>query len=225
MRKSIFSLCKFLIPALALVLLIAQTSWPHGGGLDGHGCHHNRKAGGYHCHRGPMAGQYFSSQAEMLEKLRQQEKPKTQPKPKPSSSSLIPADSTRQCVRVVDGDTVELDGGEKVRLIGVNTPESVHPNRPVEHFGKEASAFTRRMAEGKSVRLVFDQANSATNHKDKYRRLLAYVYLPDDTLLNAEIIKQGYGFAYTRYPFALAEEFRAFEREARAGRKGLWVDP
>src|ERR687892_483653 len=68
--------------------------------------------------------------------------------------------------RVVDGDTLLLPSGERVRLIGLDTPETKHPKKPVERFGKEASAFTRRMAEGKRIRLEFDQSNAATSHKD-----------------------------------------------------------
>jgi micrococcal nuclease len=117
---------------------------------------------------------------------------------------------------------VELEDGrkEKVRLIGVDTPETVHPQKPVEYFGKEASAFTRRMVEGKEVRLEFDW-----QQRDKYGRLLAYVYLPDGSFLNAEIIKQGYGFAYTRFPFKYLEEFRQCEKEAREQKRGLWDTP
>ena len=130
-------------------------------------------------------------------------------------------------VRVVDGDTLEVEPnpslelaeGNHVRLIGVDTPETVHPSRPVEYFGREASAFTRRLCEGRRVRLEFDPA---AGH-DRYGRTLAYVYLEDGTFLNAEIIRQGYGFAYTRFPFTHLEEFRALEREARDQRRGLWA--
>lgn len=130
-----------------------------------------------------------------------------------------PEGGWRRVVRVVDGDTLLLDGDERVRLIGVDTPESVDPRRPVQSYGKEASAFTRRLAEGKRVRLAFDQ-----ERKDRYGRTLAYVYLEDGTLLNAEIIRQGYGHAYTRFPFRYAEQFRAYEREAREQRRGLWTE-
>jgi len=124
--------------------------------------------------------------------------------------------------RVVDGDTLLLQSGERVRLIGVDTPEIKHPKKPVEYFGKEASAFTWRMVEGKRVRLEFDQANAVRAHKDRYGRTLAYVFLEDGTLLNAEIIKQGYGHAYTQFPFSRMEEFRRLEREAREQGRGLW---
>jgi micrococcal nuclease len=127
------------------------------------------------------------------------------------------------CTRVIDGDTiiVDMDGKEeRVRLIGVDTPETVHPSKPVEYFGKEASEFTKSMVEGKKVRLEYDW-----QRRDKYGRLLAYIYLEDGTFLNAEIIKQGYGFAYTRFPFKYLEEFRQYEREARENGRGLWKNP
>ncbi len=120
--------------------------------------------------------------------------------------------------RVVDGDTLKLDNGERVRLIGVDTPETVHPGKPVQYFGKEASAFTKRMCQGKKVRLEYD-----LQKKDKYKRTLAYVYLEDGTFLNAEIIKQGYGHAYTRFPYKYLDEFRRYEKEAREKEAGLWA--
>jgi len=129
-----------------------------------------------------------------------------------------PGDGWRVVERVVDGDTIDLDGGERVRLIGVDTPELHHPNKPVEYFAREAAEFTRRLCLGKRVRLEYDQQD-----EDRYHRTLAYVYLEDGTFVNAEIIRQGYGFAYTRYPFAHLEEFRALEREAREARRGLWA--
>jgi micrococcal nuclease len=101
----------------------------------------------------------------------------------------------------------------------VDTPESVDPRRPVEYFGKEAAAFTRRLAEGKRARLAYDR-----ERRDHYGRTLAYVYLEDGTFLNAEIIRQGYGHAYTRFPFRYAEQFRDYEREAREQRRGLWAE-
>ena len=120
--------------------------------------------------------------------------------------------------RVVDGDTLLLTNGEYVRLIGVDTPETKHPQKPVEYFGKEAYLFTKRIVEGKEVRLEYDQTR-----RDRYGRILAYVYLMDGTFLNAEIIKQGYGFAYVKYPFKYMEEFRQYEREARESRSGMWA--
>ena len=131
---------------------------------------------------------------------------------------VAPAIAAAQRVeRVVDGDTIIVSGVGRVRLIGVDTPESVDPRRPVEFFGKEASAFTRRLVDGQRVRLEYDWEGT-----DRYGRTLAYVYLPDGTLVNAEIIRRGYGHAYTRFPFKYLERFRQFEREARTAGRGLW---
>jgi micrococcal nuclease len=104
-------------------------------------------------------------------------------------------------------------------MIGVDTPETVDPRRPVERFGREASDFLKRLVEGKRVRLEYDQ-----QRLDVYKRTLAYVHLPDGTFVNAEIIRQGYGFAYTRFPFKHLEQFRALEREAREAGRGLWAE-
>ena len=119
--------------------------------------------------------------------------------------------------RVVDGDTIVVRGVGSVRLIGVDTPETVDPRRPVQFFGREASAFTRRMVEGRRVRLEYDQERT-----DRYGRTLAYVWLEDGTHVNAEIIRQGYGFAYTSFPFRYMEDFRRYQREARLAEVGLW---
>jgi len=86
----------------------------------------------------------------------------------------------------------------------------------------EATAFTKKMVQGKRVRLEFDQANDHTGHKDRYKRTLAYVFIEGGIFLNAEIVKQGYGHAYTRFPFKYLDEFRRYEREARGQRRGLY---
>lgn len=124
----------------------------------------------------------------------------------------------RICIKVVDGDTIILNGGEKVRLIGINTPETKDLRKPVQYFGKEAFEFTKSLVEGKKVRLEYD-----LNIKDKYGNTLAYIYLEDGTFLNAEIIKQGYGSVYTKFPFKYFEEFRMYEREARKNKVGIWA--
>ena len=121
-------------------------------------------------------------------------------------------------VRVIDGDTVVLETGDRVRLIGVDTPETVHPSKPVEHYGKEASAYTKGLLEGKTVRLEYDQQT-----RDRYGRILAYVFR-DSLFINAELIKQGYAHAYTRYPFKqeYMDLFRSLEQKARESGRGLW---
>jgi len=119
--------------------------------------------------------------------------------------------------RVIDGDTIELDRGERIRLIGVDTPEMNDRRPAVRALAQEAAAFVRRSVEGKPVGLEYDRVP-----RDRYGRTLAYVYLEDGTFLNAEIIRQGYGFAYTRFPFKYLEEFRRLQREARDTHRGLW---
>ena len=120
--------------------------------------------------------------------------------------------------RVIDGDTLDIDVIGKVRLIGIDTPETVDKRKPVQYFGKEASLFLTRLVQHEKVRLEYEQ-----NKTDKYKRTLAYVYMTDGTFVNAEIIKQGYGFAYIKFPFKYLEQFRAYEKEAREDKRGLWA--
>ncbi len=124
--------------------------------------------------------------------------------------------------RVVDGDTFETKSGEKVRLIGVNTPETVKPNSPVEHYGKEASQFTKSKLTGKTVYLFADAGD-----KDKYGRLLRYVFIQGDPVMfNETLIRQGYANTMTIPPNVLFQDsFVKLEREARSKKKGLWADP
>lgn len=138
----------------------------------------------------------------------------TDPPPAPERATA------RRCERVVDGDTVILDGGERVRLVGVDTPELHRQGTPVQYFAREASAFTRRLVAGKRVRLDHDQ-----ERKDKYGRTLGYLWLEDGTFVNFEIVRRGYGFAYTRHPFRYLDEFRLAERAAREEGAGLWAAP
>ena len=120
--------------------------------------------------------------------------------------------------RVVDGDTLLLADGERVRLLGVDTPETVKPDHPVEPFGKEASAFTRRHVEGQTVRLEFDR-----ERRDEHGRILAYVYR-DTWFLNEELIRAGLSPAVTRFPYseAMKQRFRAAEQDARRRKAGVW---
>lgn len=126
--------------------------------------------------------------------------------------------------RVVDGDTIVVTtpgSTEKVRLIGVDTPETVDPRKPVQCFGKEASDFTKSLLTNKSVRLERDPTQ---DDRDKYGRLLRYVYL-DDTLVNELIISRGYGHEYTyRIPYLHQAEFKKAEYLAREAKQGLWAD-
>ena len=121
---------------------------------------------------------------------------------------------------VVDGDTIRVDGGALVRLIGIDTPEVSGPYRDEECFGREASRRTTALIpRGTKVRLVFD-----VEHRDRYDRLLAYVYRVSDGLfVNASLVRDGYAGTLTVPPnVRYAERFRRLQREARDDRRGLW---
>lgn len=127
-----------------------------------------------------------------------------------------------QVVDFADGDTVTVDMNgtdETIRFIGVDTPEVHDPRKAVQCFGEAASTFTKQLIGRNRLRLEADPLNT---NRDRYNRLLRYVYLPDGRLVNAEIIKQGYGFAYLGFPFSKSEEFATLEKEAREGSRGLW---
>ncbi len=159
--------------------------------------------------------------------------------------------------RVIDGDTLELTDGQKLRLIGVDTPELHNPKRngrtaertkrdakTINAFAQKAKVYVERYVfesdgagpapkilynKPRLLRLEYDPVNAAAGHKDKYGRTLAYVYVegpgdkdPGGMPLNARIIRDGYGFAYTRVPFKYLQEFRRLEKKAREDKKGLW---
>ena len=120
-------------------------------------------------------------------------------------------------IRVVDGDTIEIEGGQKVRYIGIDTPETVHPSKPVECFGQEASAKNKELVEGKRVRLEKDISET-----DKYGRLLRYIWL-GDIFVNDFLVRQGYATSSTYPPdVKYQDQFREAEREARENNRGLW---
>ena len=126
---------------------------------------------------------------------------------------------------VVDGDTFDilLNGETKrVRLIGVDTPETVDPRKEVQCFGKEASNKTKSMINDKQVYL---EADASQTDEDKYGRLLRYVYLEDGVLLNELLVREGFAHEYTyKVPYQFQTTFRTAQKEAQAQRRGLW-DP
>jgi len=130
---------------------------------------------------------------------------------------------TYQVVSVSDGDTITvLMSGEEqtIRFIGVDTPETHHPQKPVQCFGQAASNFTTELIGDNNVRL---EADPESDNRDIYNRLLRYVYLPDGTNVNAEIVAQGYGFAPVTYAHGKLEEFKQLETTARTQQRGLWA--
>ena len=123
--------------------------------------------------------------------------------------------------RVIDGDTihVRVEGkSHTVRLIGVDTPETKHPTKAVQYFGREASAFTKAALEGKTVLLQKDRTGDTV---DRYGRWLRYVLLDGDNF-NARLIRDGYAHAYRRFPFSKRTEFIQLEEQARRRGIGLW---
>ncbi len=131
---------------------------------------------------------------------------------------------TYPVLRVIDGDTVlVLMEGEPVRLrmLGINTPETVDPRKKVECFGKEASQRAKELLDGVSVRLETD---TTQGRYDRYGRLLAYAYLPDGILFNQLMIEEGFAYEYTyRFPYRLQSEFKAAEERARFFKRGLFA--
>lgn len=126
-------------------------------------------------------------------------------------------------VRVIDGDTIVVEVGdteEKVRLIGVDTPETVDPRKKVQCFGKEASSKMKEILTGQNVELISDQTQ---DDRDKYGRLLRYVYLEDGTFVNKLLIQEGFAHEYTyRLPYKFQKEFKEAEVFARTNSLGLW---
>ncbi len=133
--------------------------------------------------------------------------------------------------RVVDGDTLKMADNERVRLIGVDTPELHYSEKllrdsrktgkdvkTIQALGAKATEFTKDLCDHKRVRLEYDIVR-----RDKYGRLLAYVYLEDGTFVNSKIIEEGYGQVMTIPPNVKhADHFKKLERQARDGKKGLW---
>ena len=138
----------------------------------------------------------------------------------PEPASIAAQDNggdTFLVTRAVDGDTIELEDGNRVRYIGVDTPESVDPRKPVQCFGKEASERNKELVKGKRARLERDVSET-----DRYGRLLRYVYVGNQ-LINLILVQEGFAHSYTYPPdVAHQKEFAAAERTAREAKKGLW---
>ncbi len=137
-----------------------------------------------------------------------------------AASAVAQASLEGAVVRVVDGDTVHVRLGdriEKVRYIGVNTPEVHHPRKGEEPGGRDAAAVNRTLVEGRRVRLELD-----VRARDRYGRLLAYVWV-GDTMVNAELVRQGYAQVMTVPPNVRYQRlFLDLQRDARQAARGLW---
>ena len=200
--------------AVVLVLALSLAASAHPGKLDKNGGHYDKETGEYHYHKGPNALESLEIRRNTVYKAKVE--------------------------RVVDGDTMIVsfvfdDGSkylkERVRFLGVDTPETVHPNKPVQYYGKEASDFTKASLTDKTVWLQTD-----VGVKDRYDRMLAYVWLKEPTakelddeaairanMFNARLLLDGYAQLMTVQPNSrYANLFVHFQREARQENKGLW---
>ncbi|MBR1486365.1 MAG: thermonuclease family protein [Synergistaceae bacterium] len=200
--------------AAVLIFALASVSFAHPGKLDANGGHYDKETGEYHYHKGPNALQSLEIRRNTVYKAKVE--------------------------RVVDGDTAIIsfifdDGSkyskERVRFLGVNTPETVHPNKPVEYYGKEASNFTKSELTDKTVWLQTD-----VEVKDRYGRMLAYVWTSEpskkdlddeaairENMFNAKLLLDGYAQLMTVQPNSrYSNLFVHFQREARSENKGLW---
>ncbi|HPS65311.1 MAG TPA: thermonuclease family protein [Ignavibacteria bacterium] len=139
---------------------------------------------------------------------------------------------TSSVKRVVDGDTFELENGERVRLLGIDTPEKFTSNKmdsdakksgldveTIKQLGEAASHYADSLMEGRKIFLVSDPLN---DDKDRYGRLLRYIYTEDGMLYNLKIILDGYAFAYTNFPVIMKDTFLNAEESARKNKRGLW---
>lgn len=139
--------------------------------------------------------------------------------PKIDFSAYTPYEVTR----IIDGDTIAATNGNTeitVRLQGVDTPETKHPRKPIQTYGKEASQFLTNLLKGEKVYLLPVKEQF---HTGRYGRVIAYAYrAPNGLFINAEIIRQGYGHAYPKYPGKYTEKFQQLERFAKKSKKGLW---
>ncbi len=206
MRKVILS--------LVVILSLASMALAHPGKLDANGGHYDKETGEYHYHKGPNALETLEIRRNTVYKAKIE--------------------------RVVDGDTAVVsfifdDGSkyqkERVRFLGVDTPETVHPNKPVQYYGKEASDFTKSQLTGKTVWLQTD-----VGAMDRYNRMLAYVWLEEPSkkdlddesairakMFNATLLLEGYAQTMTVQPNSrYSNLFVHFQREARQNKKGLW---
>lgn len=136
-----------------------------------------------------------------------------------SSVNFNPTRYKTKVIRVIDGDTIKIEGDKVVRYIGIDTPETVHPSKPVQCYGKEASDKNRELVEGKEVKLEKDVSET-----DKYGRLLRYVWF-EEVLVNEYLVREGYAQSSTYPPdVKYQDRFLEAQREAREEKKGLWGD-
>ncbi|MBI1863287.1 thermonuclease family protein [Candidatus Microgenomates bacterium] len=147
----------------------------------------------------------------------------TPPLASPSAQVKGESSQTALVTKVIDGDTIEIENGERIRYIGIDTPETHHPTKPVQCYGQIAADKNKELVEGKQVRLEKD-----VSERDRYGRLLRFVYVQTpqgELFVNDYLVREGYAHATTFPPdVRLSEEFKDAETQARTANKGLWKD-
>lgn len=132
---------------------------------------------------------------------------------------------TSKVIKVVDGDTVTVETNgvrETIRIIGINTPETVDPRKPVECFGQEASARAHELLDNQTVTL---EAESTQGERDKYDRLLRYVFLSNGSDFGKQMISEGYAYEYTySTPYKYQQDYKTSQSDAESAKRGLWAD-
>ncbi len=210
---------KVTILIFALFLVLPLSVFAHPGRTDANGCHTDKKTGAYHCHNTPTTIENKDARTEARQSANVQARNEN------SISGTILTETIQQVAveekylvsRVIDGDTIELSNGTKVRYIGIDTPETVDPRKTVQCFGVEANNRNKQLVEGKEVRLEKDVSDI-----DKYGRLLRYVYV-NGVFVNLVIVQEGFAYSYTYPPdVKYQSKFVEAEKLAREQKKGLW---
>jgi endonuclease YncB( thermonuclease family) len=159
-------------------------------------------------------------------KLRWERRPESEDQQKACDIEKYHAKSFH-VVNVIDGDTIDIGIPDsnyiftRIRLLGVDTPETKDPNLPVQYFGPEATDFTTKLALRRQVTVYLDNANRIRD-KTKYKRLLAYVQLPDGRFLNEVLLSEGFAYADLRFRHSFFNKYQQLEAGARSLKKGLW---
>ncbi|MCK4624373.1 MAG: thermonuclease family protein [Phycisphaerae bacterium] len=157
-------------------------------------------------------------------------KPQEQPAPLQKQPLSVkqriapPDNSLHKVIAVTDGDTIQIDtdtGPLKVRIVGIDTPETVHPFKPVQPFGPEASARAKELLQDKTVKIQYDP-DPKHGKWGTYKRLLVYIELPDGRDFGLVMISEGLARAYPKYPFSRVEEYLEVEQKAKVSKAGIW---
>lgn len=173
----------------------------------------------------PAAVRYFSAQKAAVPVISFSEQIKPDNSNASSSLNIDDPDSKFKVIKVIDGDTIQVENAsgtrETVRLIGINTPETVDPRRKVQCFGKEASLRAKELLQDQEVYMHGDPTQT---ERDRYGRLLAYVYFSDGKFFNKIMIEEGFAYEYTySKPYEFQKDFKLAEALAREEGRGLWA--